>query len=216
MKNITIGKKSEIDKTAIIGYKTDRKIQEQKLVIGNNAKIRSGSVIYSGSTIGNNLQTGHNVVIREENIIGNHFSIWSNSVIDYGCKIGNNVKVHNNVYLSQFTTVEDDVFIAPGVATANDPCPTCGKCMKGPTIKKGARIGMNVTLLPHVTVGEYALIGAGAVVTKDIPPGAVAYGNPARVGKTIDKIVCRYNLVKNPYTEVLLKLKKILKQKKQK
>ena len=214
MKNIVIGKKSKIDKTAIIGHKTGRKIKDRRLTIGKNAEIRSGSVVYEGSAIGDYLETGHNAVIREENKIGNHLSVWSNSVIDYGCKIGNNVKIHNNVYLAQFTTIEDDVFIGPGVITANDRCPTCAKCLKGPTIKKGARIGVNVTLLPHITIGEYALVGAGAVVTKDIPPGSVAFGNPARVRKTIDKMTCPYNLVKNPYSKILPKLKKILKEKK--
>lgn len=214
MKNVVIGKKSRIDKTAIIGYETARQIKNRKLVIGKAARIRSGSVVYKGSRIGDNLETGHNVVIREENIIGNHLSVWSNSVIDYGCKIGNNVKIHNNVYIAQFTTIEDDVFLAPGVMIANDICPPCGKCLKGPIIKRGAKIGINATLLPHITIGEYALIGAGAVVTEDVPPGAVAYGNPAVIRKTIDKIVCRFGLAKNPYSKILPKLKKILREKK--
>jgi acetyltransferase-like isoleucine patch superfamily enzyme len=213
MKNIIIGKKSNIDKKATIGNKTGRKIKNRKLFIGKFANIRSGTIIYEGSKIGDYLETGHNVVIREENIIGNHLSVWGNSVIDYGCKIGDNVKIHNQCYISQFTTIEDDVFMAPGVIVANDLCPTCGKCMKGPTIKKGARIGANVTLLPHIVIGEYALIGAGAVVTKNIPPGTVAYGNPAQVKKNIDQMVCRFNLVKKPYGEVLIKLKNIKKTK---
>jgi len=208
---IIIGKKSKIDKKAKIGFKTPRKISNKKLVIGKEANIRSGTIIYEGSKIGDYLETGHNVVIREENIIGNHFSVWGNSVIDYGCKIGNNVKIHNQCYISQFTIIEDNVFIAPGVIVANDLCPTCGKCMKGPIIKEGARIGANVTLLPHIAIGEYALIGAGAVVTKDIPAGAVAYGNPAQVRKNISQIVCRFNLVKEPYKEALKKLKNIKK-----
>lgn len=174
--------KNEIDKTAIIGYKTSRKIKNHKLIIGKNAKIRSGTIIYEGSKIGNSLETGHNAVIREENIIGDHLSIWSNSVIDYGCKIGNNVKIHSNCYIAQFTNIEDDVFIAPGVMFANDRYPP-SKNLIGPTIKRSARIGINSTLLPGVTIGEYALIGAGSVVTKDIPPRAIAYGNPAEVKK---------------------------------
>lgn len=182
MKNINIGQKSEIDKTAIIGYKTGRKIKKRELVIGKHAKIRSGSVIYEGSKIGAFLETGHHVVIREENSIGHHLSVWSNSVIDYGCKIGNNVKIHSNCYIAQFTIIEDDVFIAPGTMIANDRYPV-SKNLEGPTIKKGAKIGVNVTLLPGIMVGEHALIGAGAVVTKDIPPRAVAYGNPAEVKK---------------------------------
>lgn len=174
--------KSLIDKTAIIGHNAERKIKNSRLIIGKGAKIRSGTVIYKGSEIGDHLETGHNVVIREENNIGNNFSIWSNSIIDYGCKIGDNVKIHSNCYVAQFTTIEDDVFLAPGVTIANDRYPP-SKNLIGPTIKKGARVGINATILPGVTIGEKALIGAGAVVTKDIPPRAVAYGNPAEVKK---------------------------------
>ncbi|OGR89402.1 MAG: hypothetical protein A3A86_02940 [Elusimicrobia bacterium RIFCSPLOWO2_01_FULL_60_11] len=114
-------------------------------------------------------------------------------MVDYGCKIGNGVKVHCNCYVSQFTTLEDDVFLAPGVIIANDlhpGAPDFRDCMKGPTIKKGAQIGCNVTILPHVTIGEHSLIGAGSVVTKDIPPYSIAYGNPARAAKKIADFKC--------------------------
>lgn len=177
-----ISQKSVIDKSAIIGYKTARLIKNKELTIGGGAKIRSGTVIYEGSKIGDYLETGHNAVIREENIIGNNLSIWSNSIIDYGCKIGNNVKIHSNCYIAQATVIEDDVFLAPGVMVANDKYPV-SKNFEGPIIKRGAKIGINATILPGVTIGEGALIGAGAVVTKDIPPRAVAYGNPAEVKK---------------------------------
>lgn len=182
MKNIVIGPKSEIDKTAIIGYKTGRSIMNHKLAIGKGAKVRSGTVIYEGSSIGDNLETGHNAVIREENLIGNNLSLWSNSVIDYGCKIGNNVKIHSNCYIAQATVIEDNVFMAPGVMIANDKYPV-SKNFEGPVIKKGAKIGINVTVLPGVTIGPGALIGAGAVVANDIPAKAIAYGNPAEVKK---------------------------------
>jgi len=213
MKNISIGKESKIDHRAIVGHKAERRIKSRSLHIGKNANIRSGSVIYEGSKIGSHLETGHNVVIREENSIGNNLSIWSNSVIDYGCKIGNNVKIHSNCYIAQFTTIEDNVFIAPGVMFANDPCPPCGKCLKGPKIKKGANIGINVTILPGVIIGEYSLIGAGAVVTKDVKPGTVVYGNPAQAKKTIEELNCRYAF-KNPYLKALPELRKILKKQK--
>jgi len=199
---VELGADYNIDKDVILGYKPSRKIVSKELIIGRKARIRSGSVIYLGSNIGHSLETGHNVIIREENKIGNHFSIWNNSVVDYGCKIGNRVKVHSNVYIAQFTTIKDDVFIAPGVMTANDPHPNCRfskKCMQGPTIKKGAQIGINVTLLSFITVGQYSLIGAGSVVTKDIPPYSVAYGNPARVVKSIYELRCLTGLTDRPY-----------------
>ena len=201
---IVIGDDAHIDHDALLGYCTPRKITDLKLLVGRGAQIRSGSVIYAGSVIGDCLTTGHNVVIREENRLGNHVSIWSNSVIDYGCEIGNNVKIHSNVYVAQFTKIEDDVFIAPGVTIANDIHPGCEyskECMKGPTIKRGAQIGVNVTLLPFITVGEYSVIGSGSVVTKDIPPCSVAYGNPAKVVKKIDVLECTRGITDKPYSE---------------
>lgn len=190
-----------IDENVILGYRPGRDVKDLDLRMGESATVRFGTVIYAGSTIGVHLETGHNVVIREENKIGDHFNIWNCSVVDYGCTIGNNVKVHNHVYIAQFTAIEDNVFIAPGVIMANDPHPICTKCMKGPTIKKNARIGVNVTILPHVTIGEGALIGAGSVVTRDVPSRKVVVGNPAKVLKRTDELKCQFGFVDQPYLD---------------
>ncbi len=199
---VIIGDGHHIDGGVLLGYPVKRKIKCKELVIGKKARIRSGSVIYQGSRIGDSLQTGHNVVIREENNIGDDFKIWNNSVVDYGCKIGDRVKVHSGVYITQFTVIEDDVFLAPGVMVANDIHPGCrlsAKCMRGPTIKRGAQIGVNVTLLPFIMVGENSLVGAGSVVTKDVPSRSVVYGNPAKVVKSIYELRCVTGLMDRPY-----------------
>lgn len=199
---VELGPNYHLDDNVLLGYRTGRLIPDWRLIIGENARIRSGSVIYAGTRIGNNLQTGHNVVIREENVIGHNFSIWSNSIIDYGCIIGNNVKVHSNVYVAQFTTIEDDAFLAPGVMVANDLHPGCRfsqECMRGPVIQRGAQVGINVTLLPRVVIGEYAIIGAGSVVTRDVPPRTVAYGNPAKAIRPVTDLTCATNLTSKPY-----------------
>jgi acetyltransferase-like isoleucine patch superfamily enzyme len=193
----------QVDPGVALGYLAGRRIANVMLRIGPGARIRSGTVIYAGSTIGAGLETGHNVVVREENVIGDNLSIWNNSTIDYGCIIGDGVKIHCNVYVAQFSTLEDEVFLAPGVTIANDPHPVCGLCMRGPTIKRGARIGVNVTLLSHITIGEGALIGAGSVVTNDIPAHSVAYGNPARLLKSVDELPCPFGLVERPYVNGL-------------
>lgn len=200
---VSLGDGHKIDRGVVLGYLTGRDIAQKTLSIGPGACIRSGTVIYAGSTIGAGLQTGHNVVIREENKIGEDLNIWNNSTIDYGCVIGNGVKIHCNVYVAQYTTLEDEVFLAPGVTIANDPHPVCGLCMRGPTVKRGARIGVNVTLLPSVTIGEGALIGAGSVVTRDIPAHTVAYGNPARPVGSVDDLPCPFELIDRPYVDGL-------------
>ncbi|HLI45771.1 MAG TPA: DapH/DapD/GlmU-related protein [Geobacterales bacterium] len=194
---VRLGKNCIIDKNALIGYMPSRNIGELYLNIGDNARIRSGSVIYLGSRIGNDFETGHNVIVREENEIGNEVKIWSNSVIDYGCKIGNSVKIHCNCYIAQLTIIEDDVFIAPGVMVANEKYPTGRfdpKRIKGPRIKKGSRIGIGSIIMPGITIGENCIIGAGAVVTKDVPPNSIAYGVPARVVENIDSLLKRNDI----------------------
>jgi acetyltransferase-like isoleucine patch superfamily enzyme len=196
------GKDCRFDPGTVVGYLSPRRSAGRVLVVGDRARVRHGTVIYAGSTIGSGLETGHNVVIREQNWIGDHFQIWNNSVVDYGCVIGSNVKIHCNVYVAQFTVLEDGVFLAPGVTVANDihpGCPDSARCMKGPTLKRGARIGVNVTLLPYVTVGERALVGSGSVVTRDVPAGMVAYGNPARVRGPVEELPCTTEIRDRPY-----------------
>jgi len=199
MKNVQIGKGSRIDKTAVLGYKGGRNIKAQKTIIGKNATVRSNTIIYSNTEIGDGLETGHCVTIREQNKIGDKLNIWNNSTIDYGCVIGNNVKIHCNVYVAQFTTIEDDVFLAPGVMIANDPHPICTKCMKGPTIKKGARVGVNATIMPHIAIGRNSLIAAGSVVTKDVPDNSVVCGVPAKVTGNIQELKCKADIKDRAY-----------------
>jgi acetyltransferase-like isoleucine patch superfamily enzyme len=175
----------------LLGYRSSR-AEHDWLTIGEQARLRSGTVVYLGSQIGARLQTGHHVVIREECEIADDVSVWSNSVVDYGCRIGNRVKIHANCYIAQFTQIDDDAFLAPGVTVANDlypGSPASGRLMSGPHIGAGAQIGVNATILPYVRVGAGALIGSGAVVTRDVPAGCVAYGNPAVVhGRVADLV----------------------------
>jgi acetyltransferase-like isoleucine patch superfamily enzyme len=199
---VRLGPGHLIDPGVLLGYRTGRTIDDYRLVIGPGARVRSGTTIHGGTTIGSDLETGHNVVIREQNRIGDDFSIWSNSVVDYGCAIGSGVKVHCNVYIAQFTVIEDEVFLAPGVAIANDlhpGCPFSQQCRRGPLIKKGAQIGMSATLLPFISVGEHAVIGAGSVVTRDVPPYTVVCGNPARVLKDVRDVSCIKEYIDRPY-----------------
>ena len=199
---LLLGQNCVVDPSVLLGYPTGRRIELRPVRIGDGARIRSGTAIYATVEIGARFETGHNVVIREENRIGDDCAVWNNSTIDYGCVLGHRVKIHCNVYVAQYTVIEDDVFLAPGVIIANDPHPLCTKCMQGPTIKAGARIGVNATLLPHLVIGENSLVGAGSVVTRDVPPRAVVVGSPARVVSDVDSLECPFDIVK-PYVEGL-------------
>lgn len=192
---VHLGSDCAIDAAAIVGHRTGRRGAFGPVRIGARAQVRAGTIIYEGVAIGDRFETGHHAVIREENRIGDDCTVWNNSTIDYGCVIGNGVRIHCNVYVAQYTTIEDDVFLAPGVTIANDPHPICTKCMQGPTIRKGARIGVNVTLLPLITIGENALVGAGSVVTKDVPPGVLVAGNPAAIVGPVDALTCPFGIV---------------------
>ncbi len=178
------------DHGVIAGYAVSR-ASTYPLVIGTGARLRSGTVLYDGTTIGGRLETGHGVVIREGCEVGDDVSVWSNSIIDYGCRIGDRVKIHCNCYVAQNTELEDDVFLAPGVTIANDLYPgdeRSAQLMAGPRIGAGAQIGVNVTILPYVRIGAGALVGAGSVVTRDIPAGAVAFGNPAVIRRAVAEL----------------------------
>lgn len=193
--NVTIALPAVVDDGVRLGYRSGRSGLDAALEIGPGATLRAGTIIYADTVVGAGFNSGHNVIIREETIIGDNTSIWSNTVVDYGCRIGSNVKIHANVYVAQFTIIEDDAFLAPGVSIANDPHPLCAQCTRenAPVIKRGARIGVNATILPGVTVGEYALVGAGSVVSRDVPDRAVVYGNPARVAKEVDDLHCPHD-----------------------
>jgi acetyltransferase-like isoleucine patch superfamily enzyme len=189
--DVEVGTGLDADPGVILGYKSSRPVSEP-LRIGPDARLRSGTVVYLGSRIGARFETGHNVVIREECQIGDDVCVWSGSVIDYGCLVANSVKVHCNCYIAQYTEIGSDAFLAPGVTIANDLYPGdagSAEVMAGPWIGAGARIGVNVTILPFVRIGVGALVGAGSTVTRDVPAGCLTYGNPAVVRGRVDQLV---------------------------
>jgi acetyltransferase-like isoleucine patch superfamily enzyme len=148
-------------------------------------------VVYAGNTIGDNFQTGNKVNIREQNNIGNNVSVGTLSVIEHHVSIGNNVRIHSQVFIPEYSTLEDEVWIGPHVVLTNAKyplSPDAKRNLKGPTIKKGAKIGANVTILTGVVIGENALVGAGSVVVDDVPPGVVVVGNPARFIKKVSEL----------------------------
>ena len=130
------------------------------------------------------------VVILEGATIGKECNICAQTLIEGDVVIGDRVTLKSGVQLWDGTRIEDDVFIGPNVTFTNDPYPRSKKYpeqFSGITIKRNASIGANATLLPGITVGEYAMVGAGAVVTKNVPAHAVVVGNPAKVIRYVNK-----------------------------
>lgn len=169
------------------GYKEG----DLKTVIGAEAHIRSHTVIYAGNRIGERFQTGNKVNIREMNEIGYNVSIGTLSVIEHHVQIGNNVRIHTQVFVPEYSVLEDDAWLGPSVVLTNAKYPLSPGVkgtLKGPIIRKGAKIGANATILPGIVIGKNALVGAGSVVAKDVPDGAVIIGNPARAIKNISSL----------------------------
>lgn len=157
------------------------------LTIGDNALIRSGSIVYAGSTIGNNFQTGHQVTIRENSQIGNNVSIGTLSDIQGNCTIGNYVRLHSNVHIGQLSQIDNFVWIFPYVVLTNDPTPP-SESFVGVHIHSFAIVATGSIIMPGLELGQDCLIGAGAVVTKSVDPYAVAVGNPAKQISDVRKI----------------------------
>lgn len=200
--NVIVGKNVEIQPYVILGMPTGN--DNDKLVIGDNSIIRSHTVIYAGSEIGDNFNCGHGVRIRESVKIGNNSQIGTNSQLEGYTNIGNNAKIHTNVHIGQKTDIGNNVFIAPGVVLTNvlhPLCPEAKKCLKGATIKDGVKIGANCTVNPGITINENVLVGSGSVVARDVEKNVVAIGNPAKAIKSVYNLKCPFEIVEKPYIE---------------
>lgn len=202
-KNVELGEGSIVGPYVIIG-EPPRGADDGEFptIIGKNAVIRSHTVIYAGNKIGDNFQSGHKVNIRENNEIGQNVSIGTHSVIEHHVKLHDGVRIHSNVFIPEFSEIEEEAWIGPNVVITNalhPLCPDTKKCMKGATIKRRAKVGANATLVPDITIGEMALVGAGAVVVGDVEPRAVVVGNPAKKIKEIEELKCPYDIRETPY-----------------
>lgn len=188
--NVVLGENCIIEDFAIVGVPPQGD-SDLKTVIGNNALIRSHTVIYAGNIIGDCFQTGNKANIRECNTIGNHVSIGTLSVVEHHVTIADHVRIHTQAFVPEYTQLDEGCWIGPNVVITNakyPKSPTAKQNLLGCRIKKNAKIGANATILPGIDVGENALVGAGAVVTKPVPDGAVFVGNPATQLKEINEL----------------------------
>jgi UDP-2-acetamido-3-amino-2,3-dideoxy-glucuronate N-acetyltransferase len=158
----------------------------------STAVIHPSADVSPNATIGNGTRVWHGVQVREDAAIGDECIIGKNVYIDFGVQIGNRCKIQNNVSIFHGATLEDGVFVGPHACITNDRLPRAitpnGELKQsddwevGPVLLRyGSSLGAGAIVLPGVTVGKFALVGSGAVVTRDVPDHGLAVGNPARL-----------------------------------
>ena len=194
-KNVEFGNNLNTGEYVVIGIPPiGGKESELRTIIGDNALIRSHTVIYAGNVIGDNFQTGHGVMVREENRIGNNVLVGTGSVIEHHVSIADNVRLQSNVFVPEYSVLEEGCWLGPNVVLTNAKYPLSPNIkneLKGVTVRRGAKVGANSTLLPGIVIGENVLVGAGSVVTENIPPDKVVAGNPARIINDMSKLPYR-------------------------
>jgi acetyltransferase-like isoleucine patch superfamily enzyme len=165
--------------------------------IGNGTVVSTGAIVFAGSTVGANCIVGDQSCIRERVELADDCVLGRGSLIENDTTVGEGTRIQAGAYITAYSTLEADVFIAPCVVTTNDNF--MGRTedrkarMQGPTIRRGARIGGGAILCPAVDIGEEAFVGAGAVVTKDVPARKLVVGSPARVLRDVDPAELREN-----------------------
>jgi acetyltransferase-like isoleucine patch superfamily enzyme len=167
------------------------------LELGAGTVVSTGAIVFAGARIGERVIVGDQACVRERVEVADDVVIGRGAVIEHDTTVGELTKIQADAYITAYSTLEDNVFIAPCVVTTNDNF--MGRTerrhalRKGPTIRHGARIGGAAILLPGVEIGEEAFVGAGAVVIGDVPPRVVVVGNPARILREVpaDELLAR-------------------------
>jgi acetyltransferase-like isoleucine patch superfamily enzyme len=183
--DVVIGDNAVVGKPPTLGERSTAPREElEPLVVGAGARILACAVVFAGSRLGRGVVVGDQACVRERCELGDGVVVGRGSLVENDTTVGARTRIQANAYVTAYSTLEEDVFVAPGVVTTNDNY--MGRTerrheeRRGPTIRRGARIGGGAVLLPGIEVGEEAFVGAGAVVLGDVPARAVVVGNPAR------------------------------------
>jgi acetyltransferase-like isoleucine patch superfamily enzyme len=175
-----------VGKQPTLGPRSTTKQEElAPLELGAGTVVSTGAIVFAGTRIGARAIIGDQACVRERCVVGNDVVIGRGSLVENDTTVGDRTKIQADAYVTAYSILEEDVFIAPRVITTNDNF--MGRTekrhalRKGPTIRRGARVGAGAVICPAVEIGAEAFVGAGAVVVQDVPPQAVVVGNPARV-----------------------------------
>jgi len=201
---VELGDDATVDPWVVLGYPVGG-APDLVLRVGRGAVIRSHTVVYAGSIIGDVFMTGHGALIRESNVIGNRVSIGSHSVVEHHVRLADGVRIHSGAFIPEFSILEEGAWVGPHVVFTNAVYPLARDAkqgLRGPHLMTRAKIGANATLLPGVVIGTDALVGAGSVVLRDVADGTIVAGNPARVVGTIADIAAYRALVAGMAEEV--------------
>jgi acetyltransferase-like isoleucine patch superfamily enzyme len=192
LENAVVGKQPSLGATS-----TASREPLPPTTIGEGTVISTGAIVFAGSSIGAKCIVGDQSCIRERVAMADDCILGRGSLIENDTTVGAGTRIQAEAYITAYSTLEEDVFIAPCVVTTNDNfmgrTEKRKSLMKGPTVRRGARIGGGAILLPGIEVGEEAFVGAGAVVTKDVPARKVVVGSPARVLRDVNEDELRAN-----------------------
>ena len=192
LENAVVGKQPSLGASS-----TARREPLPPATIGDGTVVSTGAIVFAGATIGARCVVGDQSCVRERVTMADDCILGRGSLIENDTSVGAGTRIQAEAYVTAYSTLEEDVFIAPCVVTTNDDfmgrTEKRKELMRGPTIRRGARVGGGAILCPGVEVGEEAFVGAGAVVTKDVPPRVVVVGSPARVLRDVHPEELREN-----------------------
>jgi UDP-2-acetamido-3-amino-2,3-dideoxy-glucuronate N-acetyltransferase len=174
-----------VGKQPVLSPRSTAAVEElPPLELGAGTIVSTGAIVFAGTKFGERVIVGDQACVRERCTIGDDVVVGRGSLVENDTEVGARTKIQADAYVTAYSLLEEDVFIAPCVVTANDNF--MGRTerrhalRRGPTVRRGARIGAAAVLLPGIEIGEEAFVGAGAVVLRDVAARAVVVGNPAR------------------------------------
>ncbi len=179
-----------IDAGVTLGYGAASE-NETHVAIGDNARLRSGTIVYHHVSLGKHFQCGHNVLIREHTTIGKHVTVGTSSVIEGQVEIGDFVKIESQCFVPTHVKIGSRVFLGPGVTLTNDRYPLRQRDSYKPetvTIEDNVTLGARVVVCPGVTIGAGSFVAAGSVVTRDVPPQSLVKGVPGEISSLPEKL----------------------------